>query len=142
MKHLLFFLSVLAGLSAAAQTRITISHVFAVTGQDTVRGTDAVIQLNKAEGSGDALILATGDLSAKLNAKVSSHNVRRSSVKDSAVNLIMDIALKAGRDKDNKHVEKIFYMDQQRSTVVTQRFNFKQGITMRPVLLSFNVAIE
>jgi hypothetical protein len=144
MKKLLIlpFLSLLSVVPASAQTRITLSNVIAVDGRDTLRGHDAIIQLNGAEGGGDALILATGDVSAKLHAKVSSHNVRRSSMKDSAVNLILEIALKAGRDKDSKRVEKIFYMDQSRTGTVTQRFNFKQGINMRPVTLSFNVAVE
>ncbi len=134
--------ALLLATSTAAQTKITISEVRAVDRQDTVRGTDATIQLNGAEGSGNAYILNAGELVVKLGAKVSTHNVARSSMKDSAVNLIMEIAMKAGRDKDNKRVEKIFYMDQSRTGTVAQRFTFKQGLNVRTISLSFNVAVE
>lgn len=140
----LLLLSVLvpACLIATAQTKVTITAVQAVDGQNTVQGTDASIELARAEGSGGTPILSAGDLTAKVQAKVSSHNVRRSSVKDSAVNLIMEISMQAGKDKDSKRVEKIFYMDQARTSTVTQKFNFKHGITMRTITLSFNVAVE
>lgn len=140
----LLLLSVLvpACLIATAQTKVTITAVQAVDGQNTMQGTDASIELARAEGSCGTPILSAGDLTAKVRAKVSSHNVRRSSVKDSAVNLIMEISMKAGKDKDSKRVEKIFYMDQARTSTVTQKFNFKHGITMRTITLSFNVAVE
>ena len=54
----------------------------------------------------------------------------------------LEINLKAGTDKDNKRVEKIFFMDQARTATVSQKFNFKQGITMRPITLTFNIAVE
>ena len=139
------FLAVLAFAAAGfaqAQTKINITAVQAQDGDKQVQGTDAVIELNHAEGSGNAFILNAGDLVVKLGAKVTTQNVKRSSLKDSAVNLVMDISMKAGRDKDSKHVEKIFYMDQKRSATVTQRFNFKQGINMRTITLSFSVAVE
>lgn len=131
-----------AATAATAQTRISFTHVRAVDGGDTLRGNDISVELKRAEGSDNALLLNAGDIAVRVQAKVSSHNVRRSSVKDSAVNLIMDISMKAGRDKDSKRVEKIFYMDQKRSTLVNQRFNFKQGITMRPITLLFNATLE
>lgn len=144
MKHtaIILSLALLAGLSAQAQTRILITHVQAVTKADTVNGSDATITLNNAEGADNALILQVNDLLAKVRARVSTQNSARSSLKDSAVHLKLDITLKAGRDKDNKVVEKVFYMDQQRKGMVTQRFNFKDGITMRTITLSFNVEIE
>jgi len=134
--------ALLLGIGISAQTKVSITQVQAVDGQHTLQGNDAVIQLAGAEGAGNTAILSSGDVSATVHAKVSSHNVRRSSLKDSAVNLILEINLKAGKDKDNKRVEKIFYMDQARTATVSQKFNFKQGITMRPITLTFNIAIE
>ncbi|MBP8824011.1 MAG: hypothetical protein KBH07_10230 [Flavobacteriales bacterium] len=144
MKRLLLLLvpALLAGPPAFAQTKVTISAVKAVDGAHTLQGTDALIQLGRAEGSGSAGILASGDVTAEVQARVSSHNVRRSSVKDSAVNLVLEVTMKAGKDKDRKRVEKIFYMDQARTAAVSQRFNFKQGLTMRPITLLFNIAVE
>ncbi|MBK9758742.1 MAG: hypothetical protein IPO90_01925 [Flavobacteriales bacterium] len=68
--------------------------------------------------------------------------MRRSSLKDSAVNVIFEIDMNAGKDRDNKRVEKIFYLDQSRTGTVTQRFNFKDGITMRGITLKFDVEIK
>lgn len=130
------------GTAVVAQTKITFSDVMAVDHGDTLRGADVTIQLNKAEGSDHVLLLQNGDLIAKVGAKVSTQNVRRSSLKDSAVNLVMDIALKAGKEKDSKQVQKIFYLDQARTTKVTQRFNFKHGIAVRNITLIFNATIE
>ncbi len=141
-KPLVLAALLLASAAATAQTRISFTDIRAVDGADTLRGNDISMELKRAEGSDNTLLLNAGDIAVRVQAKVSSHNVRRSSVKDSAVNLIMDISMKAGRDKDGKRVEKIFYMDQKRSTLVNQRFNFKQGITMRPVTLLFNVTLE
>lgn len=141
-KPLVLAALLLASAAATAQTRISFTDIRAVDGADTLRGNDISMELKRAEGSDNTLLLNAGDIAVRVQAKVSSHNVRRSSVKDSAVNLIMDISMKAGRDKDGKRVEKIFYMDQKCSTLVNQRFNFKQGITMRPVTLLFNVTLE
>ena len=139
---LLLPLIVALGGPASAQTRINFSNVMAVDHGDTLRGADVTVQLNRAEGSQQAILLQSGDISVKIGAKVSTQNVQRSSLKDSAVNLVMDIALKAGKDKDSKQVQKIFYMDQERTTKVTQRYNFKHGIDMRTVTLLFNATIE
>ncbi len=142
-KHtILLFAALVLSFAAAAQTKVLFSQVQAMDRQDSLRGTDATIQLTGTEGSGSAMLVQHGDIAVKVGAKVSTHNVARSSVKDSAVNLILDIAMKAGRDKDSKRVEKIFYMDQKRSGTVSQRFTFKQGLDVRTITLTFNVAVE
>lgn len=138
---LLAFALVIAG-TLAAQTQVIFTNVKAVEKESTVDGQDVTVQLNKAEGSDRVVILSAGDLEAKVRVKVATHNSRRSSLKDSAVDLIFEIDLKAGKDKDNKRVEKIFYLDQARTTTVNQRFNFKDGITMRGITLSFDCAIK
>ena len=144
MKHLLLFplAALFLASSSFAQTKINFSDVRALDRQDSLHGTDATIQLNKAEGSDNAFLMHAGDMIVKVTAKVSTHKSPRSSLKDSAVNLDLDITMNAGNQKDTKHVEKIFYMDQKRSGTVTQKFNFKNGIDMRTITLTFNVAIE
>jgi hypothetical protein len=127
---------------ATAQTKINITNVQAKDGEHSLQGTDATIQLNGAEGSGNAVILQSGDVMVKTGARVSTQNVRRSSLKDSAVNLVMEIAMKVGREKDSKRVEKIFYLDQKRTGTITQKFTFKQGINVRTITLTFNVEVE
>lgn len=128
--------------STWAQTRIIFSEVRALDRQDSIQGTDATIQLNRAEGKDDTVILSAGDVTVKVRAKVKTHSSPRSSLKDSAVNLTLDLFTQAGKEKDKKRVEKIFYLDQSRTGTVTQRFNFKNGLDMRSITLSFKVTIE
>ena len=146
MKKLLFLLllPVVTALNtkALAQTKITFGNVMAVDHGDTLRGGDVVLRLDRAEGSEQSILLQSGDIFVNVRARVSTQNVRRSSLKDSAVELKMDLAMKAGKDKDSKQVQKIFYMDQERTTKVSQRYNFKQGIHMRSITLIFNATIE
>lgn len=139
------FLAVLGLLAATAlhaQTQVTFTHIRIIEKGDTLSAPDVTVQLRGDEGSDRTVIYNANGVEAKTWVKVSTHNVRRSSLKDSAVNLIFEIDLRAGNDKDNKRVEKIFYMDQARTTNVTQRFNFKNGITMRGITLSFDCAIQ
>lgn len=142
LRQLALSLTLFVTSALLAQTQIAITNVKAVEKESTTAGQDVTVQLNKAEGSDRAVVLSAGDLEAKVWVKVNTHNSRRSSLKDSAVNMIFEIDLKAGKDKDNKRVEKIFYMDQSRTTTVTQRFNFKDGITMRGITLSFDCEIK
>ncbi|HEY0976682.1 MAG TPA: hypothetical protein VGE21_04370 [Flavobacteriales bacterium] len=142
MRHLLFLLLLVSGLSMQAQTKVHFRNIRVIEKGDTLHGPDVSFELGRAEGAERTVLYTGGDVLVKAWAKVSSHNVRRSSVKDSAVNLIMELDMHAGRDKDNKRLEKIFYLDQSRTSTVTQRFNFKDGITMRGITLSFQCGIE
>lgn len=142
-RHLLLFLGIfLIVASGWAQTKIVFSEVRALDRQDSLHGNDVTIQLNHAEGKDNTVILTAGDVNVKVRAKVKTHSSPRSSLKDSAVNLTLDLSVQAGKGQDNKRVEKIFYLDQSRSGIVTQRFNFKNGLDMRSITLSFKVSIE
>ena len=142
MRTFLTSFALVAALVAAAQTQVLITNVSVTEKESSSTGNGTTIQLNHDEGADRAVIYEQGDLRAKVWCKVSTHNVRRSSLKDSAVNLMFEIDLDAGRDHDNKRVEKIFYMDQTRTTTITQKFNFKQGINMRVVTLKFDAEIK
>jgi hypothetical protein len=126
----------------SAQTQVVVSHVQLIEKESMRPGSDVTIQLSKDEGSERQVIYAEGDITAKTWVKVSTHNVRRSSLKDSAVNLIFEIDLVVGKDKDNKRVEKIFYLDQSRTGKVSQRFTFKDGIRVRVITLAFDVELK
>lgn len=142
MRTIVFSLVLIAALTTSAQTQVIVSNVSVAEKSGTTTGNGTTIQLNSDEGADRAVIYEQGDLRAKVWCKVSTHNVRRSSLKDSAVNLIFEIDLDAGKDHDNKRVEKIFYMDQTRTSTITQKFNFKQGINMRVVTLKFDAEIK
>lgn len=129
-----------------AQTRVKISNVSITEKDRSSQGMEVTLdpsgQLNKAEGADRAVIFNEGDVQVKLWCKISTHNSKRSSLKDSAVNMIYEIDMKAGKDKDNKRLEKIFYLDQSRTTTITQKFTFKEGITMRLITLKFDAEIQ
>ncbi len=142
MRILLTSITLIAVQALIAQTQVLITNVHTLDNGQTLKGNEVTIQLNGAEGSERQVIFAGGDMEAKTWVKVSTHNVRRSSLKDSAVNLMFEIALKAGDDRDNKRVEKIFYLDQSRTSTVSQKFIFKHGIQVRVVTLSFDVEVK
>lgn len=142
MRTIVSSLVLITALTTSAQTQVIVSNVSVAEKSGTTTGNGTTIQLNSDEGADRAVIYEQGDLRAKVWCKVSTHNVRRSSLKDSAVNLIFEIDLDAGKDHDNKRVEKIFYMDQTRTSTITQKFNFKQGINMRVVTLKFDAEIK
>ncbi|HEX2616882.1 MAG TPA: hypothetical protein VHL57_05020 [Flavobacteriales bacterium] len=142
MRKSLLFLALLATTAVLAQTQVTFSHIRIIEKGDSLSAPDVTVQLKGDEGSDRTVIYSANGIEAKTWVKVSTHNVRRSSLKDSAVNLIFEIDLRADKDKDNKRVEKIFYLDQARTANVSQRFNFKNGITMRGITLSFDCTIQ
>ena len=146
MKMLLSSLALCATTLLSAQTRVKITNVTITEKEQTSQGMEVTLdpigQLNQAEGADRAVIYEQGDVKVKLWCKISTHNSRRSSLKDSAVNMIYEIDMKAGKDKDNKRVEKIFYLDQSRTSTITQKFTFKEGITMRLITLKFDAEIQ
>lgn len=146
MKNLLCMLALCTATVLSAQTRVKITNVTIAEKERTANGMDVTLdpsgQLNQAEGADRAVIFNEGDVQVKLWCKISTHNSKRSSLKDSAVNMIYEIDMKAGKDKDNKRLEKVFYLDQSRTTTITQKFTFKEGITMRLITLKFDAEIQ
>ena len=53
--------------------------------------------------------------------------MRRSSLKDSAVNLIVTLNMEAGKKKDKRRTEKIFYMDDARTSTFKGAFPHQAG---------------
>lgn len=146
MRNIITLAAIVFCSALSAQTLVEITNVKVTEKGQTSEGANVTFdpkgQLNNAEGADRAVIYEQGDVRVKLWCKISTHHSRRSSLKDSAVNMIYEIDMKAGDDKDNKRLEKIFYLDQARKTSVTQKFNFKHGITMRVITLQFDAEIK
>jgi hypothetical protein len=142
MRSLLFSLAFTASIVLSAQTQVILTHITITEKEMVTNINDATLQLNGDEGAKRQVIYVGNDTEVKMRAKVTTYNVRRSSLKDSAVNLTFEIDMNAGKDHDNKRVEKIFYLDQSRTGKVTERFNFKDGITVRGITLKFDVEIK
>jgi hypothetical protein len=142
MRPLLLSLALAASTLLAAQTQIIVTNITLTEKEAVTNINDVTLPLNGDEGSKRQVIYMGGNTEVKMRAKVTTHNVRRSSLKDSAVNITFEIDVNAGKDHDNKRVEKVFYLDQSRKGTVTERFNFKDGITMRGITLKFDVEIK
>jgi hypothetical protein len=143
MRILLLSLILLASDLLQSQTVVRISNVTITEKENVSKGTDVTSTLNGAEGSERIVLFTDGPTAIRTWFKVSTHKSPRSSTKDSAVNLIMELdLLENGKKKDNRRVEKIFYMDQARTTTFKEEFVIKTGITVRVLKVQFDAAIE
>lgn len=142
MRTLLSAITIAISTALAAQTQVKITNVVIVDGDKTVQGTDQTYTLNNAEGSDHVVLYEAGEYKLKCWFKVSSHDVARSSVKDSAVNLIMQLRLFVNdRKEDERRVEKIFYMDKARKTSYKEKFVMKKKIDVRVITISFDAEV-
>lgn len=125
-----------------SQTLFRITNVV-VTEKETVRkGSDVTAEIRGAEGTDHVVVFTDQGIIAKARVKVSTANVRRSSIKDSAVNAIFEINLIVDGEKDNRRIEKIFYGEQVRTTHFKEKFTFKRGITVRVITVEFDGSLE
>jgi phospholipase/lecithinase/hemolysin len=127
---------------AQAQTIYKISNVTITENQQVVNGMDVSAVIKGSEGSDRVVIYAGQDMTLESKVKVSTQNVKRSSVKSSAVNAIFEINLKVAGDKDNRRVEKVYYMDQERKSHFKEKFVFKEGNKVRVITVEFDGSLE
>lgn len=127
--------ALLAGPLVVAQGTLSMSSVFAVHDRDTLRGSDAQIQL--AEGGTPAsAYLMTGE---KVVALLSARMV---ATEGQPVTLAMDLAVKADRQKQSKHIELPIGTDGSLATTITEQFHLGANGQERPVTLSFIIDLE
>lgn len=128
--------------SLNAQTIYKISNV-TITEKDQVQnGMDVSAMIKGAEGSDRVAVFAGQDVTLESRVKVSTQSVKRSSLKSSAVNAIFEIDLKVDGKKDNRRVEKIYYMDQERKSHFKEKFVFKNGNQVRLITVEFDGTLE
>ena len=143
MKRMLLSLLVPAlALVGTAQTVVILEDVVIQDQENTYTAEGRTITLDKAEGSEETILFAGNDLEVKAHFKVSTHKSPRSSMKDSAVNLEMTLYLYAAGKKDKRRVDKIYYMDQERSSTFKETFVIKNGIDIRKIEVSFAAQIK
>ena len=136
---LLCFASLLV---ASAQTQFRIANVTLTENGEVHQGNDAVAQMLHAEGSDHVVIYSEQQFTVKTKVKVSTHNVKRSSVKSSAVYVTFELDLLTGGKKDNRRVEKVFYAGDERSAHIKESFTIKEGIDVRTIVLEYDGRIE
>ena len=143
MKRTLLFLFVaVMALIGTAQTVVILEDVVIQDQENTYTAEGRTITLDKAEGSEETILFAGNDLEVKAHFKVSTHKSPRSSMKDSAVNLEMTLYLYAAGKKDKRRVDKIYYMDQERSSTFKETFVIKNGIDIRKIEVSFAAQLK
>ena len=137
-------LSTLPGISLAssAESIYRITNVTITEKDQVTQGQDAMAEIRGAEGTDRVIIHAGNGVELRSKVKVSTQNVKRSSVKSSAVNAIFEIDLKLDGQKDNRRVEKIYYMDQERKSHFKEKFVFKNGNQVRVVTVEFDGSLE
>lgn len=127
---------------AHAQTRFQVTNVTVTENDRVMTGNDATALMDAAEGSERIVLFDQDGIQVRAWVKVSTHHVRRSSVKDGAVNAIFELDLEMAGKKDERRVEKIFYAGQERHTTITEKFTIKNGIDMRVITVSYEGRIE
>lgn len=135
----------LAALLSGGLTAQTLYHITGITiteNEQVVHGQDVTAEIRGAEGSDRVVIYSGPDMELRSKVKVTTQNVRRSSLKSSAVNAIFEIDLKVDGRKDNRRVEKIYYMDQDRTSSFQERFVFKNGNKVRVITVAFQGRLE
>ncbi|MCC7501103.1 MAG: hypothetical protein IT229_01145 [Flavobacteriales bacterium] len=143
MRTLLLSTLLITSSLLSAQTKVKITNVTITSQEQETKGANATSVLNGSEGSERITLFTDGAYAVRTWMKVSTHKSPRSSVKDSAVNLIMELdLLENGKKKDNRRVEKIFYMDQKRTTTFSEKFVIKKGIDVRTIAVKFDAEIE
>ncbi|HMN04302.1 MAG TPA: hypothetical protein PKD45_01130 [Flavobacteriales bacterium] len=143
MKTLLTLITVLlAAPLALAQNTLAISNVYALYGNDTLRGDNTLLQLDAEGAPGNAYIMAGGKVAVRLDAKLSPAPHTAPAGTESTRMLSMDITMKADREKQTKHVDIGLTPNSNTAVMVTEPFTFSGGSGTQPVILSFNIALE
>ena len=127
---------------AQAQTIFRISNVTITEKENILTGNGATAEIKGSEGSDRVVVYADQRMTIKARVKVSTQNVARSSLKSSAVNAIFEIDMILDGKKDNRRIEKIFYMDQDRTTHLKEKFVTKQGNQVRVIVVEFDGSLE
>lgn len=125
-----------------AQTLYKISNVTITEKEQVANGIDVTAMIKGAEGSDRVVIFARQDMVLESRVKVSTQNVKRSSLKSSAVNAVFEMDLTVDGKKDNRRVEKVYYMDQERKSHFKEKFVFKNGNQVRVVTVEFDGSLE
>lgn len=129
-------------LSLSAQTIYKITNVSITDGEKVQKAMDVTATIKGAEGSDRVMIFASQEITLESKVKVSTQNVARSSLKSSAVNATFEIDLRVAGKKDNRRVEKIYYMDQERKSHFSEKFVFKNGNQVRVIVVEFDGSLE
>ena len=93
MRSIFLAVLLLAGATLTAQTIVKISNVTVTEKEAVAQGKDVSTALNGSEGSEKMTLFTDGPLAVRTWFKITTHKSPRSSSKESAVNLIVELDL-------------------------------------------------
>ena len=124
-----------------AQTLVKVTNITVTENEQVLQGANVTAEMPKGEGTDRIILYAGQNITAETWIKVNTHNVRRSSLKDGAGNMMFEIDLVVNGKKDNRRVERIFYAGQERKTRISEKFTIKKGLDMRVITVSYDAEI-
>lgn len=142
LRPLLLTLFAALSVTMDAQTMVRFSDVTITEKDRVVQGKEVVAAIPNATGSDRVVLHDQDGLLLTSWVKVTTKNVKRSSVKSSAVNATFELELHVAGKKDGRRVEKIFYADQERKATITEKFTFKNDLDVRVITVSYVATIE
>jgi hypothetical protein len=140
-RAIIFSLMAMTATFTQAQTLVKVTNITITENDQVLEGASVTAEMPKGEGSDRIILYADQNIAADTWIKVNTHNVRRSSLKDGAVNMMFEIDLVVNGKKDNRRVERIFYAGQERKTRISEKFTIKKGLDMRVITVSYDAEI-
>jgi uncharacterized protein (DUF58 family) len=142
IRNILALLLVGTATFVAAQTRLQVTNLTITEKENVTQGVPITASLQGDQGRTPIVLFADQTYTLDGLFKVRTYNVKRQSEKQGAVYLTMTLYLSTG-GKRNKHVvEKVFYVEQERSASFSEEFLIKNGLDVRKITVTFDGRID
>ncbi|MCB9184200.1 MAG: hypothetical protein H6591_09795 [Flavobacteriales bacterium] len=142
IRQILSVAFIAAAFTLQAQTMFHISNVTITEKGNVRKGQDVSAQVAGSEGEDRLVMFDQDGLRVKAQARIHTHNSRRSSVKDGSVYVTFVIHLKTDGQKDKREVQKVFSAEQERVTHFKEKFTIKHGIDVRVITVEFDGRLD
>lgn len=142
IRQLLTTACVAAAFAVQAQTMFHITNMTLTEKGNVRKGQDVSAQVVGSEGEDRLVMFDQDGIRVKAQARIHTHNSRRSSVKDGSVYVTFVIHLKMDGQKDKREVQKVFAAEQERVTHFKEKFTIKEGINVRVVTVEFDGRLD
>lgn len=142
IRQLLSTAFIAAAFAVQAQTMFHITNMTLTEKGNVRKGQDVSAQVVGSEGEDRLVMFDQDGIRVKAQARIHTHNSRRSSVKDGSVYVTFVIHLKMDGQKDKREVQKVFAAEQERVTHFKEKFTIKEGINVRVVTVEFDGRLD
>lgn len=142
IRQLLSIACIAGAFAVQAQTMFHITNMTLTEKGNVRKGQDVSAQVVGSEGEDRLVMFDQDGIRVKAQARIHTHNSRRSSVKDGSVYVTFVIHLKMDGQKDKREVQKVFAAEQERVTHFKEKFTVKEGINVRVVTVEFDGRLD